>query len=329
MRSMVSYSKAAMERAMKVQEVILRAMAKKITWWQAAEIIGISDRSMRRWRERYEEGGYDGLFDRRKGKPSPKRLPVAVVEQVLGLYRDRYFDLNVRHFHEKLQSEHEIDLSYTWVKLALQGAGLVARGRKRGVHRKRRPRRPLAGDVAAHRRQPASLVPGRTLVRPDRDSGRRHQRDLLRAVGGRRIDADGDGGIEGSDRAPGRVLRTVQRSGEPFLADAEGGRESGSASIDASGTSVARTGDTDDSGLLAAGPGAQRAQFRHLARPVAAGVAAGGNHDTGGSECISARALRGRVQSAFCRAGGTTGQRVCGASPPRPGSRLRPAVSAR
>ena len=74
---MDSYSKAAMERAMKVQEVILRAMAKKITWWQAAEIIGISDRHMRRWRERYEEFGYDGLFDRRRGKPSPKRVPLA------------------------------------------------------------------------------------------------------------------------------------------------------------------------------------------------------------------------------------------------------------
>src|SRR5216684_645018 len=143
MRSMFSYPKAAVERAMKVQEVILRAMAKRIRWWQAAEIIGISDRQMRR--ERYEEFGYDGLFDRRQGKPSPKRVPVARVEQVLGLYRDRYFDLNVRHFHEKLQHEHQIELSYTWVKLALQGAGLVTRGRKRGVHRKRRPRRPLPG----------------------------------------------------------------------------------------------------------------------------------------------------------------------------------------
>jgi transposase len=145
MQSMFFYTKAAVERAMKVQEVILRAMAKKITWWQAAEILGLSDRSMRRWRERYQEFGYDGLFDRRQGKPSPKRVPVAVVEQVLGLYRDRYFDLNVRHFHEKLAAEHGVELSYTWVKLALQGAGLVSRGRKRGVHRKRRPRRPLPG----------------------------------------------------------------------------------------------------------------------------------------------------------------------------------------
>ncbi len=142
---MFSYTKAAMERAVKVQEVILRAMAKKITWYQAAEIIGISDRHMRRWRERYEEFGYDGLFDRRRGQPSPKRVPLAQVEQVLGLYRDRYADLNVRHFHEKLREQHQIVLSYTWVKQALQGAGLVARGRKRGVHRKRRERRPLPG----------------------------------------------------------------------------------------------------------------------------------------------------------------------------------------
>jgi transposase len=142
---MESYPRAAVERAMKVQEVILRAMAKKITWWQAAEIIGISDRQMRRWRERYEEHGYDGLMDRRRGKPSSKRVPLAQVEQVLGLYRDRYFDLNVRHFHEKLSAEHGIGLSYTWVKKALQGAGLVAPARQRGVHRKRRERRPLPG----------------------------------------------------------------------------------------------------------------------------------------------------------------------------------------
>jgi len=143
--SVETYPRAAVERAMKVQEVILRAMAKKISWWQAAEIIGISDRQMRRWRERYEEGGYDGLIDRRRGRPSEKRVPVAQAEQVLGFYREKYFDLNVRHFHEKLGAEHGIHLSYTWVKSALQGAGLVAKARKRGMHRKRRERRPLPG----------------------------------------------------------------------------------------------------------------------------------------------------------------------------------------
>jgi transposase len=141
----MSALRAAMERAMKVQDVMLQAMAKKITWWQAAEILGISDRHMRRWRERYVEEGYNGLLDRRRGKPSRRRVPVATVEKVFALYREKYFDLKVQHFHEKLEAEHGIELSYTWVKQALQGAGLVARGRKRGAHRKRRERRPLPG----------------------------------------------------------------------------------------------------------------------------------------------------------------------------------------
>src|SRR6201982_3558728 len=145
MRSMDCYPKAPLELAMKVQDVMLQAMAKKITWRQAAEILGISDRHMRRWRERYVEEGYNGLLDRRRGQPSRRRVPVATVEKVFGLYREKYFDLNVQHFHEKLQAEHGIELSYSWVKQALQGAGLVARGRKRGAHRKRRERRPLPG----------------------------------------------------------------------------------------------------------------------------------------------------------------------------------------
>jgi transposase len=134
-----------MERMMKVQEVILKAMAGSLKWWEAAEIIGVSDRTMRRWRERYQEHGYDGLYDRRKGRPSPKRVALKTAEQVLQLYREKYFDFNVRHFHEKLSEEHGIALSYTWVKTALQAAGLVKKQRRRGTHRRRRPRRPLPG----------------------------------------------------------------------------------------------------------------------------------------------------------------------------------------
>jgi transposase len=123
----------------------LKAMAKKITWWEAAEIIGVTDRTMRRWREKLEAHGYSGLRDGRKGKPSLKRVPLAVAEEVLRLYQETYYDLNIKHFHEKLRAEHQIELSYTWVQLALQGAGLVAKARKRGKHRKRRERRPMAG----------------------------------------------------------------------------------------------------------------------------------------------------------------------------------------
>jgi transposase len=138
-------SAAETERMMKAQEVILKAAAGKLKWWEAAEIMGVTDRTMRRWRERLNEHGYSGLWDYRKRKPSPKRVAMQIVEQVLHLYREEYFDLNVQHFHEKLREVHGIRLSYTWVKTALQTAWLVKRRKKRGSHRKRRPRRALPG----------------------------------------------------------------------------------------------------------------------------------------------------------------------------------------
>ena len=141
---------------MKLQDVLLKAMAKKITWWEAAEIIGVTDRTMRRWRERLEEHGYAGLADGRKGNPSFRRVPLKTCEEVLRLYREKYFDLSMRHFHEKLQEAHGIELSYTWVQPALQGAGLVKKRGPRGPHRRRRERRPLPGmllhiDGSKHR----------------------------------------------------------------------------------------------------------------------------------------------------------------------------------
>src|SRR5260370_34861604 len=138
-----------MERMMKLQDVLLEAMAKKIRWWEAAEIIGVTDRTMRRWRERLETDGYSGLVDRRKGQPSDKRVPLATAEEVLRLFQETYFDLNMRHFHEKLREEHGIELSYTGVQKALQGAGLVGRRKERGRHRRRRGRPPMTGSLCA------------------------------------------------------------------------------------------------------------------------------------------------------------------------------------
>jgi len=141
---------------MKLQDVILKALAKKLSWIEAAEIAGMSVRNMQRMRDRYREHGYNGLFDQRRGKRSYHRVPVETAERVLALYQEKYCDLNVRHFHEKLREWESIQLSYSWVKQALQGAGLVARRRKRGAHRRRRPRRPIPGmllhiDGSTHR----------------------------------------------------------------------------------------------------------------------------------------------------------------------------------
>ena len=145
MKAPEQISASQMERMMKFQEVILKAMAGKLKWWEAAEILGITDRQLRRIRERYAEHGYDGLYDYRKRQPSPKRVSVELLQRVLILYQEQYSDFNVRHFHEKLRNEHGIPLSYTWVKLALQSAGLVSRHARRGTHRRRRPRRPIPG----------------------------------------------------------------------------------------------------------------------------------------------------------------------------------------
>jgi transposase len=156
MKSSQLIPSAEVERMMKLQDVLLKAMAKRISWLSAAEIIGVTPRTMRRWRERLEEQGYDGLRDRRKGKTSQRRVALETCEAVLRLYQEKYFDLNVRHFHEKLQEGEGIELSYTWVKQALQGAGLVARKRRRSPHRRRRPRREMPGmllhiDGSKHR----------------------------------------------------------------------------------------------------------------------------------------------------------------------------------
>lgn len=141
---------------MKLQDVLLKAMAKKITWWAAAEIIGVSDRTMRRWRERFQQQGYSGLADRRKGKPASHRVPLEAVEEVFRLYQEQYRDFNVRHFHEKLREKHHIEISYTWLYQALVGAGLTKKRQRRRPHRQRRERRPLPGmllhiDGSRHR----------------------------------------------------------------------------------------------------------------------------------------------------------------------------------
>jgi len=143
----MAYPVGAVERAMKVQEIILRALSGELTWLQAADILGRSPRSIRRLRLRYERYGYDGLVDRRRQTPSPKRAPVAEVERMLHLYRAHYQGFNVRHFLRKARRDHGVPFCYAFVKTALQGAGLVPKQRARGRHRRRRAPRPCFGEL--------------------------------------------------------------------------------------------------------------------------------------------------------------------------------------
>lgn len=132
---------------MQIKEVLLRAMNKEYSWLRAAEILGITARGLRRLRQRMEEFGYQGLVDMRHGRPSPRRTPVAEIERILELYRDKYSGFNARHFFATVRREHGVKLSYTCVKQILQGAGLIKKRRARGRHRRKRERRARFGEM--------------------------------------------------------------------------------------------------------------------------------------------------------------------------------------
>src|SRR5882672_6700313 len=142
-------------RQMRFERLLDRQESGGLSQVEAAELLGISERSFRRWRDRLREEGPPGLADRRLDKPSSRRAAVSEIERMLGLYRERYADFTVQHFHEQLVKRHGYKLGYTVTKVHLQRAGLVVRAAKRSAHRKKRPRRPLPGmmlhqDASSH-----------------------------------------------------------------------------------------------------------------------------------------------------------------------------------
>jgi len=157
------YSGVAVEQGMKRQEIILRAMSGELSWIQAADILEISPRQLRRIRDNYESHGYDGLLDRRRRRPSMNRVPFEEVERVLRLYREKYAGFNVAHFVETVRRKHDVRLSYSFIKKALQEAGLVKKHRARGRHRRRREPRACLGEmlhIDGSRHQWLALRPG-------------------------------------------------------------------------------------------------------------------------------------------------------------------------
>jgi transposase len=141
------YTPAAWERAMKLHDVLVRAIAGKMTWVQAADVLGVTPRTMRRWRYRMEQYGIDGLRDRRMQSPSGKAITPPELAQWLRLYRARYAGYNARHFWVTCRREHGLKWSYTLIREALQKAGLVRRHRPRGRHFRRREPRGCFGEM--------------------------------------------------------------------------------------------------------------------------------------------------------------------------------------
>src|SRR5271170_1328291 len=143
-------------RAMRFEGLLERHERGELSQLEAAEMLGIGERTFRRWRERLRDEGPAGLRDRRIGKPSSRRAAAEEIARMLGLYEERYSDFTVKHFHEQLVKRHDYKLGYTVTKLSLQAAGLAAKAKRRGAHRKKRVRRALPGmllfqDGSTHR----------------------------------------------------------------------------------------------------------------------------------------------------------------------------------
>jgi transposase len=147
-------------REMKFETVLGRWQREELSQVEAAEILGVTERTFRRWYQRYEEDGLVGLLDRRLGKPSAKRVPEAWMARLEQLYRERYCGFNAKHFYEHLVKDHHFPFSYSWAKSFLHRRQLVPLAARKGSHRKKRPRRPMAGmmlhqDGSRHRWVPA------------------------------------------------------------------------------------------------------------------------------------------------------------------------------
>jgi len=130
---------------MRFEELLERWEQGNLSHGEAALALGVSERTFRRWRHRYEEDGAEGLVDRRTGQPSPRRAPEGELERMRMLYGRVYQGFTIKHFHEKLEQRHGYKLGYTTTRLYLQKTGTVAPAPRRGAHRRKRPRRPMRG----------------------------------------------------------------------------------------------------------------------------------------------------------------------------------------
>ena len=130
---------------------------------EAAEILGVSERTFRRWRDRFEAEGAEGP-DRRLGRLSARRAPVDEVARVLELFDTRYWDFTAKHFHEKLVAEHGCKRSYNWVRLTLQAYGRRRAAPRRGAHRRKRPRRALPGMMVHQDGSRHEWLPGQPAL---------------------------------------------------------------------------------------------------------------------------------------------------------------------
>ena len=212
-------------RLMKFEEVYGRTHRGGLSQAEAAEVLGVSERTFRRWRDRYEAEGADGLYDRRLGRLSARRAPVDEVARVLELFDTRYWDFTAKHFHEKLVADHGFKRSYNWLRLSLQAHGRRRAAPRRGAHRRKRPRRALPGMMLHQDGSSHEWVPGRwwdLIVTMDDATSDIYSAFFVAEEGHVEL----PGGVRG-DPGQGPVLLALRRPRQPLLEHARGRRQGG------------------------------------------------------------------------------------------------------
>ena len=297
-------------RMLKFMDVFGRWEAATLTQLEAAELLGVGERSFRRWCRRYEEEGETGLLDRRIGKASGRRVPVDRCEEVEHLYRTRYQGFTARHFHEHLVRDHRFAWSYSWTKAFLQSRNLLPKAEHRGAHRRKRPRRPLPGmmlhqDASRH----AWLSDGPALdlvVTMDDATSEIYSAFLVEE--------------EGTDSTFQALLEVFGRNGLPlslytdrgshYFHTAEAGGKVDRGQRDAGRARAGASGGRAYRGVFTPGAWPLRAFVPDLAGSRAKGAGAGGYRDDGSGQRLAARYLYTGAQRAVRGQGRTGGQRV-------------------
>ena len=299
------------ERRMQTfQNVLGHWQARRLSALEAAEMLGMSERSFRRYRRRYEDDGLDGLFDRRLDKASARRVPADRIEWVLEQYRTRHVGWTVKHFHDHLRAHHGFAWSYTWTKTTLQRAGLVSKAPRRGAHRRRRPRKPCVGmmlhqdgsrhewlagqaacDLIATMDDATSEIYSAFLVEEER-----HRVHLPRAAAG--------------VHRQGAAQQPLYRPRQPLLPHPRGRRQGRQGSTHPGRPRPPPARHRAHRCLFARGARPLRARLRHPPGPPRQGTGAGGDRNGRSRKPLHRRHLPARTTTA--------------ASPPRPSSKTAP-----
>jgi len=296
-------------RRMRFEELYERRHRREITMAEAAEMLGITERTFRRWCARYDTEGAEGLQDRRLGRASARAVPVDEALRMVTLYESRYTGWTVKHFRQRWQQAHGGTRSYTWTKKTLQAAGHVARAPRRGAHRKKRPRKPLPGMMLHQDGFTHEWVPGcqwDMMVTMDDATSEIYSAFFVEEEG----TMSRFRGLRDVIETKGLFSCLYNRSGVPLLVHRGGQGQGGQESADASASRIAAVGDHAHSRLFAGSARPLRARLPHPARSAAQRVSPGRDHGDGGGQPASRRAVSPRLQPALCGAGGRSRYRL-------------------